>query len=99
MVPHSHTALKIVSVAYLLYLAWKIGTASGLGEKSVIGKPITFLQAAAFQWVNPKAWSMALTAVTVYAANQSLQAVALAALFSVSSVCPRPPYGRLLATS
>lgn len=80
LVPLSYTALKIGSVTCLLYLAWKIGTASGLGEKSVTGKPITFLQAAAFQWVNPKAWSMALTAVTVYAANQSLQAVALVAL-------------------
>lgn len=80
MVPFSYAVLRIVSVVYLLYLAWKIGTASGLGERSVAGKPITFLQAAAFQWVNPKAWSMALTAVTVYAASQSLQAVALVAL-------------------
>lgn len=80
MVPYSSAVLKIVSVVYLLYLAWKIGTASGLGEKSVTGKPITFLQAAGFQWVNPKAWSMALTAVTVYAASQSLQAIALIAL-------------------
>ena len=80
MVPHSYTALKIASVAYLVYLAWEIGTASGLGENSVIGKPITFLQAAAFQWVNPKAWSMALTAITVYEVNQSLYAVALVAL-------------------
>ncbi|KKB12461.1 hypothetical protein VE25_07170 [Devosia geojensis] len=78
--PMSYTVLKVVSVAYLLYLAWKIATASGLGEKSVAGKPITFLQAAAFQWVNPKAWSMALTAVTVYAGSRSFEAVALVAL-------------------
>jgi len=78
--PVSYTVLKVVSVAYLLYLAWKIATASGLGEKSVAGKPITFLQAAAFQWVNPKAWSMALTAVTVYAGSRSFEAVGLVAL-------------------
>jgi threonine/homoserine/homoserine lactone efflux protein len=76
----SYTVLKVLSVAYLLYLAWKIATASGLGEKSVTGKPITFLQAAAFQWVNPKAWSMALTAVTVYAGSRSFEAVGLVAL-------------------
>lgn len=79
-VPMSYTILKILSVAYLLYLAWKIATASGLGEKSVTGRPITFLQAAAFQWVNPKAWSMALTAVTVYAGSRSFEAVGLVAL-------------------
>ncbi len=78
--PMSYTVLKVASVAYLLYLAWKIATASGLGEKSVSGRPITFLQAAAFQWVNPKAWSMALTAVTVYAGSRSLEAVGLVAL-------------------
>ncbi|GLQ53218.1 LysE family translocator [Devosia nitrariae] len=79
-VPMSYLVLKVLSVAYLLYLAWKIATASGLGEKSLAGKPITFLQAAAFQWVNPKAWSMALTAVTVYAGSRSFEAVALVAL-------------------
>lgn len=41
---------------------------------------MSFLQAAAFQWVNPKAWAMALTAVTVYAPDRSLPGVALVAL-------------------
>jgi threonine/homoserine/homoserine lactone efflux protein len=41
---------------------------------------MTFLQAAAFQWVNPKAWAMALTAVTVYAPDRSLWAVAVVAV-------------------
>ena len=41
---------------------------------------MTFLQAAAFQWVNPKAWAMALTAVTVYAPDRSLPGVALVAV-------------------
>lgn len=79
-IPMSYTVVKVASVAYLVYLAWKIATASGLGEKSAAGKPITFLQAAAFQWVNPKAWSMALTAVTVYAGSRSFEAVGLVAL-------------------
>lgn len=66
--PASYTVLKIVSVAYLLYLAWKIATTRKMDESNAAsGRPMTFLQAAAFQWVNPKAWSMALTAVTVYA--------------------------------
>lgn len=65
--PISYTILKIVSVAYLLFLAWKIATTRSMGEAERRGRPMTFLQAAAFQWVNPKAWTMALTAVTVYA--------------------------------
>ncbi|MEL6748550.1 MAG: hypothetical protein AAFO79_12185, partial [Pseudomonadota bacterium] len=46
------------------------------------GRPFTFLQAAAFQWVNPKAWSMALTAITLYASSRSLLAIlAVAVVF------------------
>ncbi|MEM8647161.1 MAG: LysE family translocator [Pseudomonadota bacterium] len=78
--PVSYTVLKVFSVAYLLYLAWKIASASEPGEAGRSASPMTFLQAALFQWVNPKAWAMALTAVTVYAPSQSLAAIALVAL-------------------
>jgi len=65
--PVAHQILKWVSVAYLLYLAWKIATARPPGEGGAVkGTPMTFVQAALFQWVNPKAWTMALTGVTVY---------------------------------
>ncbi len=65
--PVAHQILKWVSVAYLLYLAWKIATARPPGEGGAAkGTPMTFVQAALFQWVNPKAWTMALTGVTVY---------------------------------
>ena len=71
-VPQLYTALKIVSVAYLLYLAWKIAWSGPLGEGArADAKPITFLQAAAFQWVNPKAWVMAVTAIAAYAPKQA----------------------------
>jgi threonine/homoserine/homoserine lactone efflux protein len=59
--------LKIGSVAYLVYLAWKIATSSApKGDVESKAKPMTFIQAALFQWVNPKAWTMALGAVSVY---------------------------------
>ncbi len=60
--------LKITSAVYLVYLAWKIASAPvDLGAvTSGDAKPITFLQAVAFQWVNPKAWSLGLTAFAVY---------------------------------
>lgn len=73
--PISHTVLKLCSVAYLLYLAWRIATAAPVSKGQATGQPMTFLQAAAFQWVNPKAWTMALTAVTVYTPNTTLAAI------------------------
>ena len=78
--PPSYDVLKVVSVIYLCYLAWKIAKAAPLQESDQAGTPITFFQAALFQWVNPKAWAMALTAISVYAPSQSLEAVALVAI-------------------
>ncbi len=77
--PTLHTTMKIASVAYLLYLAWKIANAAPPREGAASGTPMTFLQAAAFQWVNPKAWFMALTAITVYAPETTLWAVMMVA--------------------
>ncbi len=77
LVPYSYEALKIFSALYLCWLAWKIANASAPKSESGVGSPITFLQAALFQWVNPKAWSMALTAVALYAPDRSLLSVLL----------------------
>jgi len=73
--PVSYTILKVLSVAYLLYLAWKIAHAAPPKDASVQVRPLTFLQSAAFQWVNPKGWSMALSAITLYATGRDLAAV------------------------
>ncbi|MDG1733700.1 MAG: LysE family translocator [Thalassotalea sp.] len=83
--PASYNILKFTSVGYLLYLAYKIARAGAPVEKTGDEpKPFTFIQAALFQWVNPKAWTMALTAISLYAPSQSLQAVLLvAAIFGV----------------
>jgi threonine/homoserine/homoserine lactone efflux protein len=78
--PETHLILKYVSIAYLLYLAWRIATASAVGEAARTAKPMTFLQGAAFQWVNGKGWVVALSAVTTYTVVNStlpLQIVAL----------------------
>lgn len=65
--PVLNIVLKVVSAAYMIWLAWKIANAVAPQAKEVTGKPFTFLQAAAFQWVNPKAWFMAITAISAYA--------------------------------
>ena len=80
--PVSYTVLKATSVIYLLYLAWKIANAGPAETGDAKGRPMTFVQAAAFQWVNPKAWALALTAISAYAPDQSLWAIfVVAALF------------------
>lgn len=79
MVPGSQAVLRVVSVAYLLYLAWKIANAAPPEAGGVTGRPMTFLQAALFQWANPKAWAMALTAITLYAPSRDLGAVLVVA--------------------
>ncbi len=79
--PPLHDVLTVASVAYLLWLAWKIAhSAPPSGEAQLDAKPFGFFQAAGFQWVNPKAWSMALTACTLYAPEADWQSVALVAL-------------------
>src|SRR5882672_3861123 len=54
--PMLQLGMKIVSCAYLLWLALQIARSSGAGSDKNGAKPMSFLQAAAFQWVNPKAW-------------------------------------------
>ncbi|UYV37036.1 LysE family translocator [Rhodobacteraceae bacterium D3-12] len=78
--PPAHTLLTMISVAYLLWLAWKIANAAAPETGQTAGKPLSFLQAAMFQWVNPKAWTMSLTAITLYAPDRSLLAITLVAL-------------------
>ena len=64
--PIIHPILKYIGAAYLLYLAYKIATFSGFDTNSDRNKPFTFLQAVLFQWVNPKAWSIAVGAIATY---------------------------------
>jgi threonine/homoserine/homoserine lactone efflux protein len=68
--PLLQTVMKIVSCAYLLWLAFQIGRSDTVMGDGGAGKPLTFLQAAAFQWINPKAWLMAVGAISAYTAGQ-----------------------------
>ncbi|MFV3127802.1 LysE family translocator [Niveispirillum sp. KHB5.9] len=64
-VPVLEPVLKYAGVAYMLYLAFKIGTA-GRPEAGSRAKPLTFWQAAAFQFINPKGLAMALSVHAIY---------------------------------
>lgn len=63
--PLLHLALKWLGFAYLLYLGWKLLWAGRIGHAQA-STPLSFMQAAGFQFVNPKAWVMALTTVTLF---------------------------------
>jgi threonine/homoserine/homoserine lactone efflux protein len=79
--PILNVILKVVSVAYLLWLAWKIANAAApASDGDARGKPMSFVQAMLFQWVNPKAWTMALSAIALYAPDRNFAAVLLVAV-------------------
>lgn len=65
-VPIVYTVLKFAGGAYLIWIAWKIASSRSLSEGRSGVEPMSFLAAAAFQWVNPKAWVMAVTAMATY---------------------------------
>lgn len=64
--PHLHQLIKIIGTSYLLFLAWKIASARPETIATGKSKPLNFWQAAAFQWVNGKAWVMASGAVAAF---------------------------------
>src|SRR5690606_18959616 len=79
--PSLDAVLRIVGGAYLVYLAWQIATAAPMGDALTHGRPFGFWKAAGFQWVNPKAWIMAIGAITAYLpAGGSMQAVVVLSL-------------------
>ena len=82
--PAIHTVIRYAGAAYLLYLAWMIARA-GPVEEGERGRPISFLQAVAFQWVNPKGWVMAVGGIAAYAgiAAYPFNMIMIAAVFGV----------------
>ncbi len=84
--PSLHVALKIAGGAYLLYLAWRIAASRSMSNGAdASARPMSFLEAAAFQWVNPKAWVMAVTAMAIYTSPEApfLSVVLVACAFAL----------------
>lgn len=89
--PFIFTILKVIGILYLFWMAYKIATnTSGYDvDANKESKPFTFFQSALFQWVNPKAWIMAITATTVFvtsAQNSFLQVCTIALIYLLSGV-------------
>jgi threonine/homoserine/homoserine lactone efflux protein len=89
--PALYDLLRYTGSAYLIWMAWRLDTATAApavqdGDASESeARPLGVLGAAAFQWVNPKAWVMAVTAMSAYlpAHAQPSDVLALALLFGV----------------
>ncbi len=87
--PLLHSILKWVGAAYLLYLAWRIMNAGDPAASEAVKKPLSFTEAALFQWVNPKAWMMILSAIPAFTAPESdflMQILIVTAIFAVISI-------------
>lgn len=82
--PWTWHVLRAVAAVYLVWLAWKLATSGGVQDREV-ARPMTFLRAAAFQWVNPKAWVMAVGACSTYVlhGNVWLNVLLMAGVFAV----------------
>lgn len=80
-------ALRWAGVVLLLWLGWRIATAHRARAEGR-GRPFTFAEAAAFQWVNPKAWAMAVSAAAAFMTGTAplREAAVCAAVFTVSGL-------------
>ncbi|MBI5520308.1 MAG: LysE family translocator [Desulfovibrio sp.] len=95
-VPGLYSTLRALGVAYMLYLAWRIGSSTppaaaqgqGPAPAQADKRPMTFLEASAFQWVNPKAVMMCVTAASAYAPPDApvLGAFMVAGVFFVAGM-------------
>jgi threonine/homoserine/homoserine lactone efflux protein len=89
VVPAIHAVLKVAGTAYLLWLAWRIATAGSADAGDAGARPLSFIEAAAFQWVNPKAWIMATGAISTFTlAGEAIlpQVLTIVGIFTVVSV-------------
>lgn len=64
--PRLHTVLKYAGATYLLYLAWRIARADAASNDSTRARPINFVEAVFFTWINPKGWVTAVGALAAY---------------------------------
>ena len=97
--PDVQRALTYVGKAYLLWLAWKIAVAAAPVAGASAARPFGFFQAAAFQWVNPKAWMMSLGAVAAFtsADRDFVLDLAVITIAFAAVVYPAYPSGPCLA--
>lgn len=70
-------AFKIAAALWILWLAWKTAQAGHAGRGQDRGRPMTFLEAVAFQAINPKIWAITLAASAAFTIGLSAPAEAV----------------------
>jgi threonine/homoserine/homoserine lactone efflux protein len=86
--PFLYGILKVVGIIYMLWMAWHIANTKGspnTGNKN--DKPFTFLQAALFQWINPKAWVMAITSTAAFITDHQIASIQVMIISSIYFLC------------
>ena len=89
IMPWLYDVLKVISVLFLLYLAWKIGTA-GCATTKHKDRPLSFVQAASFQLINPKSITVIISSVTTFtstAENVGAEVTILLVVFATVTIC------------
>ena len=81
--PQTHQWIKILGIIYILYLAWRIANTTPNATKHQRTKPLTLMQAALFQWVNPKAWAVASALIAAYTNTENL----VVQVFIIALIC------------
>lgn len=82
-VPALRIAIKVLGIGYLLWLAWKLAHSARMGHADKERMRVGFWQGVALQFVNIKAWLLALTIVAGWVAGQANQAQRLAVVVPV----------------
>ena len=92
--PAFHLALKFAGGLYLVYLAWKIATSSKMAQAASQVRPLAFHKAALFQWVNPKAWVLAVSAMAIYTRPDMilLSTVVVIVCFALAGIIAAPTW-------
>lgn len=96
--PQIITFVQISGAAWLFWLAWQLGRSAfssvdegaSASEEQRVSRPLTFVEGALFQWVNPKAWTMALGASAAYSGISS-EPFSRAVLMALTFVLVAPP--------
>jgi threonine/homoserine/homoserine lactone efflux protein len=86
--PFIYIILKVFGITYLLWMAWHIANTKGSpSTANKKDKPFTFLQAALFQWINPKAWVMAITSTAAFITDHQIASIQVMIIACIYFFC------------